>query len=348
MEKLFKPERLKPGDKVAAVSISAGLAGSIPYRYEIGKKQFEQEFKVQLVEMKHTLKNLDWISKNPQARADDLMEAFSDKSIKGIISTIGGEDSIRIIPYIDIDIIKSNPKVFLGYSDTTVTHFICYKAGLTSFYGPSILADFAENQGMFPYMVNALRKAIFMPEPIGEVYPSSEWTTQYLDWFEPKNQNIKRDLRPNEGRKLIQGKGIVSGNLIGGCIQVFTMLNGTEIWPESFAWDNSIIFLEISESNLPINFFKYILRNMGAQGIWNKAAGVLFARPGGQRSDEEILLYETTLKHVISEEFGCYELPILSRMEFGHTNPVFTVPYGVKGEIDCYNNRFTILEAGVL
>jgi muramoyltetrapeptide carboxypeptidase LdcA involved in peptidoglycan recycling len=131
---LTKPEKLKPGDKVAAVSSSCGGPSVFPDRYEIGKRQFEKEFGVHVVEIPHTLKSAEWISEHPKERAQDLMEAFQDPSIKAIISTIGGGDSVRILPFLDLDIIRKNPKVVIGYSDTTVTHLACYKAGLMSYY----------------------------------------------------------------------------------------------------------------------------------------------------------------------------------------------------------------------
>ena len=80
-----------------------------------------------------------------------LTQVFKDKTIKGIFSAIGGEDSIRILPYIDYDVIRNNPKIFMGYSDTTVTHFILHKAGLISYYGPSVMCSFGEYVKMFDY-----------------------------------------------------------------------------------------------------------------------------------------------------------------------------------------------------
>ncbi len=109
-----------------------------------GKGQLEETFGLTVVETKNSLKSAEWIYKNPQVRADDLMEAFSDNSIKAIISNIGGDDSIRTLPFIDLSIIKNNPKIFLGFSDTTITHIACYKAGLVSFYGTSLLVGFAK------------------------------------------------------------------------------------------------------------------------------------------------------------------------------------------------------------
>jgi muramoyltetrapeptide carboxypeptidase LdcA involved in peptidoglycan recycling len=133
MTPLIKPKSLQKGDAVATISLSWGGAGELLHRYEIGKKQLQDNFGLKVFETRNALKSAGYIEKNPKARADDLMEAFSDKSIKAIISNIGGDDSIRTLPFIDLSVIRNNPKIFLGFSDTTITHFACYKAGLTSF-----------------------------------------------------------------------------------------------------------------------------------------------------------------------------------------------------------------------
>ena len=115
----IKPRRLRPGSRVAAVSLSWGGPGAIPHRYAIGKRQFEEEFGVVVTETEHALRSPAWLARNPRARADDLMAAFADSGVDGIISTIGGTDSIRLLPHIDLSVIRNNPKVFMGYSDRT-------------------------------------------------------------------------------------------------------------------------------------------------------------------------------------------------------------------------------------
>ena len=195
---MMKPKKLQPGDKIATVSLSWGGPGVFPYRYEAGKRQLQDEFGVTVVEMPHTLSDASWLQRNPRARADDLMQAFADPSIKAIISTIGGDDSIRLLPFLDLDVIRSNPKIFMGYSDTTVTHLACLKAGLVSFYGPSIMAGFAENGGMLSYMAASVRKTLFSSAPIGSIAPNTEgWTVEFLDWAELENQTRKRKLTPS-------------------------------------------------------------------------------------------------------------------------------------------------------
>jgi muramoyltetrapeptide carboxypeptidase LdcA involved in peptidoglycan recycling len=344
---MIKPSKLNPGDKVATVSLSWGGPSVFPHRYQEGVKQMEKEFGLQVVEMPNTLKDAEWLSHNPKARADDLMQAFADTSIKAILATIGGEDSIRLLPFMDLKVICDNPKIFMGYSDTTINHLVCYKAGLVSFYGPSIMAEFAENGGMFPYMVQSLRKTIFSSAVIGEVKSCTDgWTVERLDWGDPANQSIKRKLNPSTGWKFLQGKGIQRGHLIGGCIEVLDWTRGTEIFPEN--WQNAILFLETSEEAPPPEMVTRALRVFAAMGILGQLAGILFGRPGGNISQDSFADYDRAILQVVSDEQGLIDLPVITQMDFGHTSPMLVLPYGVQAEIDCENERFSIVENAVI
>ncbi len=134
--RLIKPKRLRKGDTVAIVSLSWGGLGDEQFihKYYLAKKRLEEDFGLNVVAMPNALKGSDFIYDHPELRAKDLMDAFKDSTIKGIICAIGGDDTIRLIPYIDYKVIKDNPKIFMGYSDSTANHFMMYKAGLVSFY----------------------------------------------------------------------------------------------------------------------------------------------------------------------------------------------------------------------
>ncbi len=345
---LIRPKKLSTGDKVAAVSLSWGGPGQLPHRYEAGKRQLEAEFGLEVVEARHALRDPEWLHRNPRARADDLMEAFSDPSIRGIISTIGGDDSIRLLPYLDLGVIRSNPKVFMGYSDTTVTHLACYKAGLCSFYGPAIMSGFAENAGMFPYMVESVRATLFRAAPVGVVKPNADgWTVEFLDWKDPHNQDCKRTLNSPEPWRYLQGRGVAQGSLIGGCLEVLEWLRGTPVWPDLQAWDGAILFLETSEEAPPPGVLIRALRSYAAMGILQKLNGILLGRPGGRIPVSEFEGYEDALKKVVVDEEGLTDLPMVTRMDFGHTDPMFVLPYGARAEIDCEKQAFSILESGV-
>lgn len=341
---LIKPKRLQPGDKVATVSPSWGGAGDpeLKWRYEQGVKRLEEVFELEVVAMPNSLKGTDYLYNNPQARAEDLMMAFNDNSIKGIIANIGGEDSIRLLPYIDFDVIRENPKIFMGYSDVTISHLFCHKAGITSFYGPAILTDFAENVEMDTYTVEMVKRTLFFNQVIGEIQPAKEWTSERLEWDEV-NKNQRRKMRNNAGNEVLQGTGIVQGRLIGGCIAVLEFAKGTELWPDDNYWDKCILFFETSEEKPEPDMIKYWLRNYATQGILQKAKGIIFGKPQDEKYYEE---YKEMILTVM-KEYGLEDLPILYNLNFGHTEPKFILPYGAMAEIDCRKGTFSILENGV-
>ncbi|MDD2324485.1 MAG: LD-carboxypeptidase [Alphaproteobacteria bacterium] len=348
LKNLVRPRCLQAGDLVAAVSLSWGGAAIFPHRYETGKSQFEQAYGIRVVEMKHTLKSPAWIAQNPAARADDLMEAFTNPEISGIVSVIGGDDSVLILPYLDIGVIEKNPKLFVGYSDTTVTHFACLKAGVTSFYGPSIMAGFAENAGLHSYMRHSIEKTMFSPEPVGTIMPAQGWTTEHLDWASPENQKQARKMNPNTGWVCLQGTGRTQGRLIGGCVSTMQMIEDTNIWPELDVWRDGILFCEVSEELSSADDFKLWLRHMGEKGILQVLNGILFGRPSGQTPKADWHLFDEAFLSVIRDELSLTSLAILSHLDFGHTDPMFVLPYGVMAEIDCDKTSLAILEKAVL
>jgi muramoyltetrapeptide carboxypeptidase LdcA involved in peptidoglycan recycling len=343
------PARLRPGDTVAAVTLSWGGPGTFPQRYEAGKQQFEREFGCRVVETRHARREAAWIAANPKARADDLMETFADDSIRAVISTIGGDDSIRILPHLDLSVLSTHPKIFMGYSDTTVAHFACLAAGLKSFYGPSFMSGFAENGGMHAYLVDSVRRTLFSAVPVGEVLANADgWTVERLEWADLANQTRRRALTPSTGWRWLQGTGRVSGPLIGGCIDVMEYLKGTAVWPARDVWTDAVLFLETSEETPPALHVRRWLRNYGVQGILERLAAILIGRPGGHTlplaSHKD---YDDAVLGVVRDELGL-ATPIVAGMDFGHTDPFFVLPYGVRAEIDCDTRSFSITEPAVV
>ena len=345
MLNLIKPPMLKSGDKVAIVSLSWGGAGDEQYRwrYEVGKKRLEELLGLEVVEMTHTLSGSQYVYDHPEKRAEDLMAAFQDPSIKGVFSCIGGDESVRMLPYIDFDVIKNNPKVFIGFSDSTTTHFICLKAGISSFYGASILNEFAENIKVFDYTLDWIKKTLFDNSTIGTIPAAESWTGERIPWLE-ENKLIEKKLKTNQGYEFLQGKGKVEGRLIGGCVEVLEMLKGTTLWPDLDTFKDAILFLETSEDMPDPTFVSYWLRNYGSQGILQNVKAVIWSKPCQEKYYEE---YKEIINKVIVHELGLVELPIVYNMSFGHNEPMCCIPYGALAEIDCENKTFVILESGV-
>jgi len=233
----------------------------------------------------------------------------------------------------------------LGYSDTTVTHFTCFKAGLVTFYGPAIMAGFGENGGVFPYMIASVRRALLSTEPGGRIYPNAEgWTCERLDWAEPGLQTQRRRLNPCSGWRWLQGSGTHQGRLIGGCFEVVDWLRGSPVWPDVSVWRESILFLELSEEMIPPSTVLRILRSIAATGALEAVRGLLFGRPYGEEAS--FAAYDAVLLDACREQ-GLESLPLVTRLDFGHTDPMFTIPYGVEAELDCDRQELRFLEAGV-
>ena len=346
---MMKPRRLRRGSRVAAVSLSWGGPGAFPHRYAAGKRQLEEEFGVVVTETAHALREPEWLARNPRARADDLMAAFADPGIDGIISTIGGSDSIRLLPYLDLNVIRANPKVFLGYSDTTVTHCVCRTAGLVSFYGPSFMAGFAENGGMFPYLVDSVRRTLFDSEPPGRLPPNEEgWTVEHLEWEDPTNQSVRRRLNPCTGWVFHQQEGVIEGRLFGGCVEVLDWLRGTPVFPPADSLAGAVLFLETSEEAHPPEMLRQFVRSLAAMGCLEPLAGILLGRPGGQIDPALFPAYADTLCRTVREEYGLRELPIVSNLDFGHTDPMLVLTLGVRLRIDSGRRELSMLEPAVV
>ena len=340
---MIKPDVLKRGDKIAVVSLSWGGLGDekLIHKYYIAKERLEKYFGLEVVTMPNALKGSDYVYNHPEARAKDLMDAFKDETIKGIFCAIGGDDTVRLLPYIDYDVIRNNPKIFMGYSDTTVNHLMMNKAGLVSFYGPSVMVEFGEYVNMFDYTREAVENILFNDCENFEIKSSEFWSKDFVPWKE-ENINIGKTLLKEEhGYETLQGSGIVTGQLLGGCIDVFPMVVGTDIWPTKDEWKDKILLLETSEEKPSPDLVTYYLRNLGAQGIFDVIKGIIVGKPQEEKYYEE---YKEVFRKVL-KEFSREELPILYNVNIGHAFPIGILPLGTDVQVDFTNKKIALMES---
>ncbi len=336
MEKLIKPHRLHAGDTVATISISGGRAGDPDMigRYNLGKERLQEVFGLKVVETPNSLRGNDFIYKHPEVRAEDLMQALLDADIKGIVTNHGGDDGYRLLPYIDFDVIRQNPKVFIGFSDISTMHNMFTYAGVSSFYGPSLLTPIAQPGKLDAYTEKWMKKVLFSDQIIGEVEPCEAWTP--INWND-KAEDIA--WTKNSGYEVLQGTGKVTGRLIGGSCGPMQQIMGTPLFPTAEQWHDSLIFLEISAPyGLPLAGL-HTARAFAATGMFRQARGLICA----SMNDED----KRNLLRVIRDEEGLADLPILVNVDFGHRTPMTTLPIGAMAEIDCENRTLRILESGV-
>lgn len=340
---MIKPKMLKKGDKIAIVSLSWGGLGdkNLIHKYYIAKERLENDFSLEVVTMPNALKGTEYIYNHPDKRAKDLMDAFKDDSIKGIFCAIGGDDTIRLLPYIDYEIIKNNPKIFMGYSDTTVNHFMMNKAGLVSFYGPSIMAEFGEYVKMFDYTKEAVNNILFNDCKNYEIKSSEVWSSDYLEWNEKNINTSKKLIKELHGYEILQGNGVITGKLLGGCIDVFPMIVGTEIWPAKEEWKDKILLIETSEDRPNPIYITYYLRNLGALGIFDEIKGIIVGKPQAEQYYYE---YKEVYKKVL-KEFNKEMLPVLYNVNIGHSEPIGILPLGTEIEVDFDKKKIYLKES---
>lgn len=341
---MMKPKRLQKGDKVAMVSLSRGMLGEkmFLHKFELAKKRLEEEYGLEVVAMPNALKGIGYLYEHPEARAQDLMDAFLDPEIKAVFNAIGGDDTIRLLPYIDFDILRNNPKIFTGFSDSTTNHFMMHKAGLVSYYGLSVMNNIAEYVSINEYTKYAMEKTLFDPQDKLEIL-CSDYCSYEKDkvWWKEENINQVTPRHPNTGYEILQGTGKVTGELFGGCIDVFPELLGTSLWPTLEEWKGKLLLIETSEVDMHEMVLSWFLRNLHAQGILHVIKGIVVGKPA---IEDKVEKYKSVYKQVVGFEAKLPELPILYNVNVGHAYPIGVFPLGLQYEIDCDNKKFTLLE----
>jgi muramoyltetrapeptide carboxypeptidase LdcA involved in peptidoglycan recycling len=342
----IKPPRLKAGDTVAAITLSSGLAGLFPQVFETAKRNLEHLFGLNVITTPHTLKDPDWIYSNPKARAEDLHWALENPEVKGAVSMIGGYESVRILPFVNHDLIHKHPKIFIGFSDTTIQNIAFLNTGVVSFQGPSMMAGIA-NLKAFPYAENWLRKILFEGYT-GKLEPAPQWSETHVDWATPdylEKADTPLNVQQGEGWLWLQGNKKIEGHLIGGCIAVLEMLKGTPWWPKPELFQNAVLYLETSNDVPSPAQVEYWLRNYASQGILNTISALLFARARDYSPEMKTQLHDIILK--VLKEVGREDLPVVANMDIGHTTPMMTLPNGCKVSVDAEKKEVRLLEPSV-
>ncbi len=335
----IRPPRLVPGSRVAALSLSSGFVTEVMARYRAGVRQVAESLGWEIVPAPNALRGPDYLDAHPEARADDLHWALQNPEIHGMVSVIGGDDSIRLLPHLKPGLIRAHPKAFLGYSDSTFTLMQFAWAGVMAYHGPALLTDLAENGGIHPFTLAGLRRALVQHEPF-DLTPAPEWTQTAEDWGDETAQHVRRPFLPGDGWKWLQGHAPAEGHLLGGCLEVLDMLNGTPGWPSPDLWRGVVLALETSNDVPPPAQVGYWLRNFAAQGILAGAAGLILARPRDYTPDMTASLYRW-VRRVLAEA-GLLDGPAVANVDFGHTSPQLTLPIGARARLDPAAGRVTV------
>jgi muramoyltetrapeptide carboxypeptidase LdcA involved in peptidoglycan recycling len=368
---MIKPYALRRGSKVAVVSPCLSGRKLYPDRYRRAIDALKRVFGLAFVEFPSARMTNEELYRNPKARAEDINRAFSEPDIEAVFCSLGGDDSVRILEFLDIELIRAHPKVIMGYSDPTT--FLSYLASreLVTFYGPNIVSGLADFEQFPRRFVDQFHAMLFDGVSQLRLEPFPVWTEAFPPEASGKNggaggrddatgRSVGSDSggsdsggtgsagfqKNREGFRWLQGQGLRRGRLWGGCIEVLEFLKGTRYWPNADFWRDRVLFLETSEEKPTPRQVGYMLRNYGTQGAFTQLSGLLLARPKGY-SDAEKRELERIALAVVKNEFGRSEMPVIANLDFGHTDPKLLLPLGCRLEIDCRAQRLELVEAAV-
>lgn len=338
MKELIVPKKLRIGDTVAFISISGGRAGDADMlkRYETGKKRFEEIFGVHVIETPHALMGNTYLYEHPEKRAEDLMWALQNDNVKGIICNMGGDDSYQVLPYIDVQVIHDNAKVFMGFSDIATWMAVFAYAGVRAYYGPSVLTPIAQPGSLDEYTENAIRRTLFETEVIGKVECSKMYTP--IEWKDIKSKKIK--WSENDGYYVLQGQGVKRGRCFCLCGGPLQQIMGTRFFPKPEFFEDTFVAIEHGAPYGSHLAGLHSLRAFAAAGVFDKAVGIITGK-----LDEES---RNTIRKVVNNEVHREDMIILENVDFVHHTPMTILPMGALCEVNCEEATFSILEPGVI
>jgi muramoyltetrapeptide carboxypeptidase len=323
---IIKPRALKRGDLIGLVAPSGG---SDPAYVEARVKHLEGwGFRVKL--STNILAVRGNTAGTPQQRVADLHEMFRDREVNAIWALRGGSGASQMLPLIDYQLIRHNPKIFIGFSDITALHLAILKhSGLVTFHGPT-----APGPTISDYSMTQLQAVLMHPRDQTTIYMS--------DANRVEAENAVPGAAEYKLRTVTAG--VAEGRLVGGNLAVLSALIGTPYAPD---WRGALLFLEeIREAPYRID---RMLTQLKQSIPFNDAAGVMlgvFRRSldAGTAADSEPRL---SLEQAIDDHFAGLRVPAVYGFSFGHITNNFTIPLGVRARLDAGAHSLTLLEAAV-
>lgn len=316
---VVKPKRLSAGDTIALVSPASATFNSLDL--QIARESLEAlGFKVRPGE--HMMERHGYLAGADKARADDINRAFADRSIAGVHAIRGGWGSARLLPYLDFDTIRRNPKVLIGYSDITALLLSIHaKTGLVTFHGPIGLGRWDA------WSLDYYRRVLMAGEAV--TYANKQGVS-----------GDRNSLVQVEFRTLTHSPGKARGRLLGGNLTVLTAILGSPYLPE---WDNAILFCEDVGEDL------YRVDRMFTQlklaGVLSKIKGFVFGSCSECGPGEGYA--SLTLEEIIRDHVKPLGVPAWQGAMIGHAQPQWTLPVGAEVEIDASAGTIELIEAAV-
>jgi muramoyltetrapeptide carboxypeptidase LdcA involved in peptidoglycan recycling len=339
---LLHPPKARPGDRVAVVSPSFAAAGAYPAVHEQALRRLTEL--TGLVPVEYPTTRL--VGASPEARAADLNAAFGDPTVRAVLAVLGGEDQITVVPHLDADLVRRDPKPFLGTSDNTNLHQWLWVNGVASFYGGSTQVHLGAGPGVDEVHARSLRAALLTGETL-EVTDPGESEDTGVDWDDPRALTTYGEREPTAPWDWYGPPRVVTGPTWGGCLEVLQWVLTAGRFPTDPAvLDGAVMLLETSEELLPAREVGWIVRSLGERGLLAAVDAVLLGRPPvsdfTRRPDAaERARLRAEQRDVVAGLVSRYnpEAVLCVGIPFGHTRPQWVLPHGGLVTVDRVQRR---------
>lgn len=343
-QRLLTPPKVKRDDRVAVLSPSWAGPAVYPDVHDAGLRVLREDLGLVVVEYPTTRE----LGSSPKDRARDLMSAFADPTIRAVLASIGGDDQITVLPYLDRDVVAANPKAFVGFSDNTNLLNWLWTLGMTSYHGGSTLLHLARRGGVHEVALQSLRHALF-DEGTFEITALERFTEEYRKWEEEPSLVEPLPTSPEPGWLWHQATKSVIGPTWGGNLEILHWNLAANRWilpVEEYA--GCVLILETSEEMPSGEEVFRMLRDFGERGLLEQFPAVVVAKAKAWTtdrplSDAEREQYRDDQRRAVLTVMATYnpDAMVVIGADFGHTDPQYVVPYGGAMTVDGPAQRIT-------
>lgn len=315
---LLKPHPLKIGDTLGIFTPSSPGYIWNEGLFVNGMKNLEKMgFKVKLGKLTERRASQGYRSGTPKDRADEFMSLIQDPEVKGLVSTIGGNNSSSMIPFLDFDQIRQSQKVICGFSDVTSLHLAILKyAGLQTIYGPSVMCWLGEWPDGIPESTKWFLQAVQGSNGPRQITPPAKWSNHKRDWSNGDWKNLPRNWQDNEGWRVLN-PGSTEGEILALNLNTLMSAAGTPYWPD---FKNKILLIEDMEA--PLSRTERHLRQLNFIGVFEQIKGLLIGKPEFYNQENAPFGYDDIFMEVIGQR----PYPIIANIDCSHTVPMISIP----------------------
>ncbi|TDP71960.1 muramoyltetrapeptide carboxypeptidase [Bradymonas sediminis] len=332
MPPMIRPPALAQGSRLGVIATSSPINTLDDAVIAQGYRRLA-DLGLEVVEAPNCRKTIGHSAGTIEARVQAIHDFLRDPSINAIMAFWGGHQTHQLLEYLDFDLFAAHPKPIIGYSDLTpLLNVITARTGLVTFSGPAVIS-FAKPT-LFEYTVRGLQRVLFEGGDVLDFEPAEIISTNL--WYE--HPDLRMVERPSDGWKTYV-PGRARGRLFGGNIGSLLLLAGTPYWPDL---DGAILFAEEDEGESPETVDRLFTR-LRHMGVFDQIEGLVI----GRFADSVEFTEEDSFTAILDTALRGYAIPTIYDVDFGHTDPLMTIPIGVEAELDATGKYFRLCQSWI-